>query len=218
MQKSEIMPIRLFFFRHGEVANAHEKRYNGQTDVPLSDRGEEQSAAMPARLAPFLDSKAPAAVYSSDLSRSRRGAEHVAAAYGLKPIVMPDLRERSFGHWEGLTWDEIQARHPDEWAGYMADIPGFTPPGGESFSTMSSRVLGTVGAIAERHAGEPVVMVIHGGVNRIILCHALGLDLAHIFRIDQYYACLNIVELYENTAVVRLMNNVDEADARRLIR
>ena len=213
-----VAPVRLFFFRHGEVANAHEKRYNGQTDVALSTRGEAQSAAMPGRLAPFLDSKPPVAVYCSDLARSRRGAEHVASAYGLMPIVEPGLRERSFGHWEGLTWDEIQTRYPDEWAGYMADIPGYTPPGGESFAAMSTRVLDAVQMIAQRHPGEPVAMVIHGGVNRIILCHALGLDLAYIFRIDQYYACLNIVELYENTAVVRLMNSVDEADARRLIR
>lgn len=211
-------PVRLFFFRHGEVANAHEKRYNGQTDVPLSPRGEEQSAAMAERLATFLDSRAPAAVYCSDLTRSRRGAEQVALAYGLKPVVMPALKERSFGHWEGLTWDEIQGRYSDEWADYMADISGYTPPGGESFGTMSERVLGAVREISERHSGEPVAAVIHGGVNRIILCHALGLDLAHIFRLDQYCACLNIVELYENTAVVRLMNNVDEADARRLIR
>lgn len=211
-------PVRLFFFRHGEVANTHEKRYNGQIDVALSARGEEQSAAMPARLASFLDSKAPAAVYCSDLARSRRGAEHVAAAYGLTPVLMPALKERSFGHWEGLTWDEIQQRYPDEWSAYMADIPGYTPPGGESFATMSRRVLGAVKEVSERHAGEAVAMVIHGGVNRIILCHALGLDLAHIFRLDQYYACLNIVELYPNTAVVRLMNNVDDADAHRLIR
>ncbi|MDH4099131.1 MAG: histidine phosphatase family protein [Nitrospirota bacterium] len=211
-------PARLFFFRHGEVANAHEKRYNGQTDVALSPRGEEQSAAMPSRLKAFLDSKAPAAVYSSDLVRSRVGAGHVAAAFGLTPIVVPELKERSFGHWEGLTWDEIQARYPSEWAAYMADVPGYTPPGGESFRGMSERILGAVRQIAARHAGEPVAMVIHGGVNRIILCDALGLDLAHIFRLDQYYACLNIVEMYENTAVVRLMNSVDEGDAHRLIR
>ena len=60
--------------------------------------------------------------------------------------------------------------------------------------------------ILERHIGEKVAMLSHGGVNRVILCHVLDLELKHLARIEQRYAALNLIDFYKNDAVVRLIN------------
>jgi len=60
--------------------------------------------------------------------------------------------------------------------------------------------------IVERHRGEEVALVAHGGINRIILSEALGLDLKNILRLEQDFGCLNIIEFFDSSALVRLLN------------
>ena len=121
------MPVKVYLMRHGEVTNGGEKRYNGHIDVDITEQGVEQMH----RLAGLLAGKSIAAVYSSDLIRSVKGAEIIAKSLGLTSTPLRSLRERSVGAWEGLTAGEIKERYPDEYSSCRADFLHYRPPGGE---------------------------------------------------------------------------------------
>jgi alpha-ribazole phosphatase len=194
---------RIYLIRHGEVATAGKPRYNGHADVQLSAHGRDQYQAMAERL-----SAVPlTAVYSSDLSRCVWGAELIAARHGLTPTLYRELRELHIGDWEGLTWDEIRHRWPVEWAARLADVVNYRVPGGECTQDLYDRAIPALQKIIARHAGEEVLIVGHGGMNRVLLLDAMGAPLSSLFRIEQMYACLNIIDYFaDGNPVVSLLN------------
>ncbi|MEQ1776187.1 MAG: histidine phosphatase family protein [Burkholderiales bacterium] len=152
------MNTELILIRHGETAWNRERRMQGQTDTPLSDVGRAQAEAVGRRLAqhPFT------ALYSSDLSRAWDTAAAIARASGREIVREPALRERTFGMFEGLTYDEMAQRFPDEHARFSARDPDYAVPGGESPRQFFERTLACLNAIAHAHAGDCVVVVTHG--------------------------------------------------------
>jgi alpha-ribazole phosphatase len=221
----------LYLIRHGETEGADKRRYKGSIDIPLSENGVKQMERVSEYMAeavqmnsniidPKQSSNPPSplpflaggkggllsAVYCSDLSRAIKSAEIIGAPYSLKPIVIPALRERNFGIWEGMSFDEIREKYPDEFDAWAGNPLKFSPMGGESTSEMTERVIKSFDEIIAAHAGKNIAVVSHGGVNRIILCHILGIPLENIFRIEQDYAALNIVEFWDRYPVVKLIN------------
>ena len=192
---------RIHLIRHGEVEGAH--RYNGHGDVSLTPRGEEQSHDLKPRLAADRIS----ACYTSDLFRTVRGGQMLGAYLGVEPIKVPELRELNCGAWQGLSLSEIQQSRPDEWAARLDDLVSFRAPGGESVGDLSARVLPAIYQIVERHRGEEVLVVAHGGVNRVILMDALGAPLSSLFSVEQSYCCMNLIDYYaDGNRVVKLVN------------
>ncbi|MFO1269776.1 MAG: histidine phosphatase family protein [Rubrivivax sp.] len=152
---------RLVVLRHGETAWNAAQRIQGHTDEPLNERGRRQAE----RLAQALAGEGITHVYTSDLARARATAEAVARAAGLAEVTAePALRERAFGMFEGLTYAEVEARWPDEVRRWRAREPGFAPGGGESPEAFYARCVPCAAAIAERHRGQSVALVAHGGV------------------------------------------------------
>ena len=193
----------VYLARHGSVVGSESRRFIGHLDVPLSPRGEAEAAALARRLA-----RAPlAAAYSSDLVRTRRTAEIVCAPHGIGVEPLPALREFSMGRWEGLTGEEIRAREPGAFDAWMADIGRFQFPEGESLPDVEARAWPAFEAIVARHAGERVLVVAHGGPNRIVLCRALGLPLDRILMLGQDYAGLSVLEAGGHSWVLRLLNH-----------
>jgi len=189
--------------RHGEVANGGEKRYNGHIDVDITQKGVEQMR----RLAGLLDGKSLAAVYSSDLIRSVKGAKIISDRVGITPTPLRELRERSVGKWEGLTVEEIKSRYPEEYAVWRTDLLNYRPPDGECLLDVKNRILPVFKGLVDSHRGQEIGMLLHGGVNRVILADAFGMDLMNLFRIDQSFGALNIIDYHEDgMAVVRLLN------------
>lgn len=195
---------RLYLVRHGQVADGHTDRYHGHNDVALSPTGVRQCEA----LAAYLKDVAFHGIYASDLTRTRRGAEIIGQGRGLPVQAIPAFREINFGVWEGLTFQEIMDRYPEQLRQRFADLANFRIPGGESLQDLQSRVMPQLTALCQRHVGEAFLIVAHAGINRVILAQALNLDLASIFRLDQAYAGLNIIDYYPDLAVVRLVNGV----------
>ena len=148
----------LILIRHGETAWNRERRMQGQTDTPLSDIGRAQAQAVGQRLArhPFV------ALYSSDLTRAWDTAAAIARASGREVRREPALRERTFGVFEGLTYEEMAQRYPDEHARFSTRDPDYAVPGGESPRQFFERSLACLEAIAAAHAGASVVVVTHG--------------------------------------------------------
>jgi alpha-ribazole phosphatase/probable phosphoglycerate mutase len=120
--------------------------------------------------------------------------------------VLEELAELNFGDFEGRTYNEIAAAHPEFYAEWMANPTKVHFPGGESFAEMWKRVSTALARLRATHAGLTFGIVAHGGVNRIILAEALGLCAENIFRIAQRYAALNLVQYYGEQPVVELMN------------
>ena len=194
---------RVYLIRHGEVAGAGVFRYNGQADVPLSERGISQYESMKERLA----DKGIDACYSSDLARCAVGAGIIGTRLGIEPAFLRDLRELDIGIWEGKTWEELRSQYPREWQARLDDIVNYRVPGGECLKDLHDRVMPAMRGIAERHVGGSVLVVAHGGANRVILLDAMGAPLSSLFNIEQDYCCLNIIDYYaDGKAVVKLLN------------
>jgi alpha-ribazole phosphatase len=194
---------RIHLIRHGEVEGAGVPRYNGHTDVVLSERGRAQYHALKER----FNGARITACYTSDLSRCTWGAEVLGAHLGVKPVRKPELREMGVGVWEGKSWAELMELYPEQWQARLADIVNYRVPEGESVLDVHNRVMPTINDIVERHRGEDVLVVGHGGVNRIILLNAIGAPLNSLFAIEQTYCCLNIIDYFaDGKTVVKLLN------------
>ena len=141
----------LLLVRHGETDWNAQHRWQGHADVPLNARGREQAQ----RLAEELASQGVDAIYASDLSRARDTAEIVGERLGVPVVLDPDLREIDVGSREGLTGEEV----------------GDAPWDGERDVRHGERTLRAVRTIAERHPGQRVVVVSHGGSLRRIQEH-----------------------------------------------
>lgn len=199
----------LYLVRHGQVAKSRPRSYNGQQDVPLSPLGMQQMA----RLSDWAVARGIAAVYSSDLQRASYGADLISKRCTVPVVSTPDLREKHFGRWEGLTYEEAARQFPNEWADWMTDPADARPPNGETYREVHARVIPRLQRLLHDHAGQTVLMLAHGGVNRVILCHALALPLRHVFRIEQDYAALNRIDYAPNgRTVVCLLNGVVPGD------
>ncbi len=194
---------RIHLLRHGQVQGFEEKRYNGQGNVALTAQGEQQSFALAERLRTYP----LAAVYSSDLSRCLFAAQKIAVSHQLEVQVVPALRELNIGHWEGLTWQQLERDYPELWQARLADIVHVAPPAGESLLQLAQRIRPAFRQIVAAHGGEEVAVVAHGGVNRVLLLDAIGAPLASLFSIEQSYACHNIIDYYgDEVSVVHKLN------------
>ena len=194
---------RIYLIRHGEVEGAEMPRYNGQMDVALSTRGREQYQAMAER----LSGEKITACYSSDLTRCTWGAGLIAPRLGIEPQETSHLRELNIGDWEGMTWRELMTKYPVEWQARLDDIVNYRVPNGENLLDVSNRVMPVIDRIVEDHRGNEVLVVGHGGVNRVILLNAIGAPLSALFNIEQNYCCLNIIDYYaDGKTVVKLLN------------
>jgi len=162
---------RIIAVRHGETAWNRDARIQGQLDVGLNDTGRWQAR----RVGEALAGEKISAVYSSDLGRAHQTAQTIAEVTGVEVVPEEGLRERSFGLFEGKTFDEIHESWPDHAHNWRKRIPEWEPPeGGESLIQLRERVTRTLQLLAARHPGEQIVVVAHGGVLDAIYRVATG--------------------------------------------
>ena len=193
---------RLILMRHGEPEEHIQGRCYGDLDVNLSECGERQILEK----LDLLRSLVPKIIYTSPAKRASASARRVAGELELPIQMADDLREIHFGSFEGLTFDEIQRKHPSEYALWMEKPTEIQFPDGESFDDLNTRVEAFLRRLLEIHRSETVLVVSHAGVNRVILAKALGLSPRNIFQIDQSYAGISVIDYFENTTLVRLVN------------
>ena len=165
---------RIVLVRHGQTEYNRESRWQGSgTDVPLNAAGRAEAGRVATSLAERFGASV-AAIYTSDLERARGTARILAARFGLEAIDEPGLRELSHGRWEGLTHAEVEARWPEEHAAYQADPYDVRRGGGDSYEDLERRLWPALDAMADRHRGERVVAVSHGGPIRLALSKILA--------------------------------------------
>lgn len=157
--------------RHGRTAwNAH-RRFQGHTDVPLDDEGRAQAAA----LAALLRAQPIDVAVASDLVRAQETARIVLGARDLPLRLDQGWREMRFGDWEGLTWNEILAAHPELDAANETAPRAYTPPNGETFDALCARVGAAVERVtAELPADGAALVATHAGPLHALLRVLLG--------------------------------------------
>lgn len=173
--------MRIYLVRHGETDWNRRGLYQGTTDVPLNERGHEQARALAAALAPVHFH----AVYSSPLLRARATAQAVAAGRDLPLRTLPELREISYGLWQGRGSRPAGRCSPGmEWR--WREAPWSVRfPGGETLDEVRDRAGPVLDGIVAAHPAETVLVCGHGHLNRVLLIHALGWPRERFWEIDQ---------------------------------
>lgn len=164
---------RLIAVRHGETAWNTQSRIQGHTDIPLNETGLWQAE----RVGQAVAQEGVHALYSSDLQRARLTALAIGRSAGLPVQLEEGLRERHFGELEGLTHEEIHARWPDQARRWKQRDPSYGPLGGETLRDFHARCVGQLTRLAQRHLGQTIVVVAHGGVLDCFYRAANGIDL-----------------------------------------
>lgn len=185
--------MRLLLARHGQTEWNAIRRFQGSSDVALSDLGRRQAEA----LGRAVEGRRLAAVYTSPLRRARETAE---IALGGRPVpltIVPELAEFGLGEWEGCSVEEIKSRDGDPYQRWVEAPLDHPPPGSETLSRVATRVRDAIDRIAGAHgmsatAGD-VLVVAHGGVISIYTCHLLGLSLNAIWRLRFDNASITVV-------------------------
>lgn len=194
---------KIVLIRHGETEWNISGKYQGQTDIPLSAKGMDQAQ----RLAEHFPVEALDAIYSSDLCRAMRTAQYLAERFGIDIHPESSLRELNFGAWEGLSYEEIVSRWPDAMKNFLRHPDVLSIPEGETFGDLQKRGAKRIREIVAENDGKTVAVVAHGAILRTILCDALQIPLADLWRIRQYNTAVSILCYEEDWCTVELMNS-----------
>jgi len=185
------MTTRLCIVRHGETAWNAEHRVQGQLDVPLNAIGQAQAVAS----SKVLSKEKFDAIYSSDLSRARQTAQETAKVLSMDIIQDKDLRERHYGIFEKLTYAEVKVRYPEDYARFEARDPEYAFRTGESLKDFSARSITVISKMANKHAGESILVFTHGGVLDMLYRFITGVPMTAQRDFGIPNAGLNRVEL-----------------------
>jgi broad specificity phosphatase PhoE len=196
--------MKLYALRHGETAWTRERRFSGSRDLPLTPLGERQAQALAAALA----AEKVAAVYASPLARTRACAEAIGRPHHLEVRVEPGFREMTFGEWEGLTRQEVEARWPEMFALWRASPERAVPAGGESLAEVAARAGKALQQLRDSHPEGTVVLVSHAIVLRLIVLDALGLGPERLWSLDASPAGLTEIEYQSGWPTVHRMNTL----------
>lgn len=179
---SSIITKSIDLLRHGEPVGG--KRFRGSTDDPLSEDGWQQMRSS-------LEGHSNwDVIVSSPLRRCAEFAAEVAEQHKLETQVMPGLAELEFGEWEGKTPSEVEQQYPDALQQFYSNPFTFTAPGGESMQAFHHRVSQAWAEVMQTYRGQSVLLIAHGGVNRVILQQILDFPPQNMFRIQMGFAAM----------------------------
>lgn len=164
---------RIIAIRHGETAWNVDSRLQGHLDIPLNDVGLWQAR----QAARALADEPIVAIYSSDLQRAWVTARAIAETTQAPLTAHQGLRERSFGVLQGHTFEELEAKEPEQAYRWRKRDPAFAPEEGESLIALRERITATTHALASQHVGGQIVLVAHGGVLDVLYRAATRQDI-----------------------------------------
>lgn len=200
---------RFFLVRHGETMWNRQGKYQGQSDVPLTDEGREQARFLSERL---KDEKIDV-IYASDLDRAIETAAIIAKYHDLNVLPAPLMRELNFGIWEGMTYDEIIQKWPQEYNEWQRDPHNKKPPEGETLAELCKRVSKFLKETAREHPDSRILVVSHAGPIRAILSVLLNLRQDFFWKFKISNTSITIIEydgqkeLAESDAFIVTVNN-----------
>ena len=170
---SSLKTKRLILVRHGETAWNAEGRIQGMLDVPLNALGLQQARLVADELARIVD---VAEMVSSDLVRTRETATPITNATGFEPRFDARIRERHFGVWQGMTYEEWRIKDAEGIARYHAGEPDYGPDGGETARQFLDRCVSAVSDLVIGSREKTLLLITHGGVVSSMVRHSNGLN------------------------------------------
>ena len=183
------MITKIILIRHGQTTWNIEGRFQGQSDTELIPDGIKQAQLLADKFPlPALD-----AVYCSDLKRTKCTAKIIADKFNLPLNSTKDLREMSFGQWEGILFDEINKKWPNAINKFFDNPMSINIPGGETFQQVQDRGMRAMHRIIGENLGRSIAIVAHGAINRAILSCAVHIPLEYIWSVSQSNTAYNIL-------------------------
>ncbi|NMA60489.1 MAG: alpha-ribazole phosphatase [Firmicutes bacterium] len=196
--------LRLYLVRHGETDWNREKRYLGHTDLPLNQNGEWEVSHLRENLREVLFERC----YTSDLRRARQTATTILGGRDVQLIEELALRELDFGEWEGLTYDEICQRYPQEAQKWVESGGRSSPFDGEDLGDLEVRVASWLNSLLAENIKGNILVVTHGGPVRILLCLLLGISSEKHWQFNVSTAGLAVVEVHEGQGILCALNSL----------
>ncbi len=203
--------LRLLLVRHGETQWNRETRFQGQIDVPLNDHGQQQAQ----KLADLLASYPIDLAVSSPMLRPRETAAIVLKNHPQVELQLePALQEINHGLWEGKLETEIQELFPAELAAWRSRPEQVQMPGGENLQQVWDRAIAAWQSILNRADwGDDrltnIMVVAHDAINKVILCHLMGLSPAEFWQIKQGNGGLSIIDYPEGPGGMAILQAVN---------
>ncbi len=199
------MKTRFYFIRHGETEWNTKGIYQGLTDIPLSEKGEKQAEYLGKR----FQNKALKvdAIYSSPLQRAVKTAESIANAKGLTVIPYEYFKEINFGEWEGHTVKELTEKYGQDYTNFYEHPFTYSFPGEGSFESVKQRSVEGFYQLLEKHKGQAVAIVSHGGVLRVLIMALLDMDETFYRKTWLSNTAISIVDVSDSGKMVLLTLN-----------
>ena len=161
---------RLILIRHGATKWTKQKRYQGKTDIPLSDGGKQQAK----KLAVKLKKEKIDIAYASKLKRAIQTAEEIIRLHKIRLIKEEKLNERTYGDWEGLTIGEVKKKYPEDYNAYKKDRYKTRPTNGESFFDLRKKIEPFIKQAISENKNKTILIVSHNGPLRVIVGILMG--------------------------------------------
>lgn len=196
--------MRLIIVRHGETLWNRANRLQGQTDIPMSKKGLQQSKMLSKR----LKNEKIDLIYTSRLKRAIKTAEEIKKFHkNAKLVKEKGLNEMSWGIWEGLKWNHIKKNYKELYEKREKDKFNFKIPKGESSKLLKNRLKNILNKIIKHSKNNAVLIVGHGGVNRTILGILLKWSDKKILSVKLHNASITILNFKNNKVKMHLFNS-----------
>jgi ribonuclease H / adenosylcobalamin/alpha-ribazole phosphatase len=181
----------VIFVRHGQADFPSKRLYcDDREDPGLTERGLEQARHAGVMLA----GEQVDVIYASPMNRTRTTAAAIVDATGAPLHFDVRLKERPFGIWDGLYFDDIARDYPEDFKAWKSDPVFFVPEGGEAINDHMTRVTDALAGIVAAHPGQLIVVVAHVGPIRMCITEALTMPIAAYRRLTIDYGSLTRVE------------------------
>ncbi|WP_218082879.1 histidine phosphatase family protein [Anthocerotibacter panamensis] len=194
---------KLWLVRHGQTDFNAQSRFQGWCDPALNPLGQEQAKALASRLA----AQPWQAAYTSDLSRAAQTAHILLQGHGLVAQPLSGLRETHFGQGEGLTWEQMHQRYPQQVRQWQEDRVNQALPDGESLTSVAHRAILALKDEILPEAHGDILVVAHGGTIAMLLCVLMHIDLAYFWQWRVDLCSLTKLEIYAEGAILLLFND-----------
>jgi phosphoserine phosphatase len=189
------MRTTIILARHGQTIWNKERRFQGQTDIPLSKEGVKQAKALAKRIKNLKISK----IYTSQLKRAIHTADIIAKPAKLTVEKIKELNERSYGAWEGLFWEDKNKELNGSLKACELDV---IPEGGESLAQVQKGILGVFNPLIKKHQGETILIVCHGIVIRVLISHLTKLSPKEVMEKKIPNTSISIFYLEDNGKII----------------
>ena len=200
--------MKLLLIRHGQTDWNLLGKYQGQTDIALSGEGIRQVDLLAQNFpVDTLD-----IIYTSDLQRALMTAERLAEKFSAPLYADKALRELNFGAWEGLTYQEIAERWPQEVQNLFGAPEKLQIPEGETFLMLQRRAMDKIHEIRAENEGKNVAVVAHGAISKAILTALLHIPLHYVWMLRQDNTAVNILRFDDEFVSVELLNGISHLD------